>query len=139
MSENIPSPMEKKLVIDSRIEQISEVEKVIDELSEDLQLHSDIYGNLLIATIEGVNNAIVHGNKFDDSKKVVIHFIIENTQIFVHINDEGSGFDYSSVPDPTKPENIENFHGRGIFLMKNLADNIEFCDSGKLVKLSFKF
>jgi len=131
--------MERKLQIESKIENINKVEKIIDELSEELQLHSDLYGNLLIATIEGVNNSIVHGNKFDANKKVNLTFSISDKQINVLIEDEGTGFDFDNVPDPTKPENIENFHGRGIFLMKNLADDIEFLDEGRYIKLIFNY
>ena len=129
--------MEKKLVIESKIENINKVEKIIDELSEELGLHSDLYGNLLIATIEGVNNSIVHGNKFDENKRVELNIAVNKENLIVSIEDEGTGFDYKDIPDPTKPENIENFHGRGIFLMKNMADKIEFNEKGTQVKLFF--
>lgn len=129
--------MEKSLTIESKIENINQVEKVIDELSEEFGFHSDLYGNLLIATIEGVNNCIVHGNKFDESKNVELNIEVSEKKVLVSIEDQGSGFDYLNIPDPTKPENIESFHGRGIFLMKNLADEMEFNEKGTQVKLSF--
>lgn len=129
--------MEKSLKIDSKIENINKVEKIIDELSEEFGFHSDLYGNLLIATIEGVNNCIVHGNKFDENKSVDLNIFVDEKTVQVKIEDEGPGFNYEDVPDPTTPENIENFHGRGIFLMKNLADKIEFNENGTQVKLTF--
>jgi serine/threonine-protein kinase RsbW len=53
------------------------------------------------------------------------------------IKDEGPGFNYSTLPDPTSPENLEKPGGRGIFLMKHLSDEVEFKDNGRIVELSF--
>ena len=55
------------------------------------------------------------------------------------VTDEGSGFDPDSLPDPTAPENIEKVTGRGIFLMKHLADEVSFSESGNQVELIFYF
>ena len=54
------------------------------------------------------------------------------------VKDEGSGFNYDSLPDPTNPENIEKPNGRGVFLMRNLADKVSFEDNGSKVILDFK-
>jgi len=113
------------------------VEKLIDEISSTYGFHSDVYGKILLAVVEGVNNAIVHGNKLNKDKLVVLEYNIDNKHAEFIIKDEGLGFDYSNVPDPTKPENIEKSHGRGIFLMNHLADDIEFIDNGSTVKLIF--
>jgi len=56
----------------------------------------------------------------------------------IGVEDEGDGFDYSRIPDPTKPENVENIHGRGVYLMKHLADSVHFENDGKLVRMHFK-
>ncbi len=121
----------------SDIKNINLVEKLIDEISSTYGFHSDVYGKILLAVVEGVNNAIVHGNKLNKDKIVILEYNIDNKQAEFIIKDEGLGFDYSNVPDPTKPENIEKSHGRGIFLMNHLADNIEFIDNGSTVKLIF--
>jgi len=108
--------MKRSILIESKIENISLVEKLIDEVSEEAKINSEVYGKMLIATVEGVNNSIVHGNKEDETKKVTITFFIEKNEIKIFIEDEGPGFNYTNVPDPTIPENIENihgFHGRG--------------------------
>jgi len=53
------------------------------------------------------------------------------------VKDEGEGFDYDSIPDPTKPENLENIHGRGIYLMNHLADEVKFFNDGAVVQMIF--
>ncbi len=127
----------EKIVIDSEIKNITLVEKLIDDISTQYDLHADVYGKLLLAVVEGVNNAIVHGNKLDINKKVQLEYIVTDKYIEFSIKDEGSGFDYTQIPDPTLPENIEKTHGRGIFLMNHLADDIEFDHNGSTVKLLF--
>ena len=129
--------MYKSLEIASKIENISLIEKLIDEVSEELKISSDVYGKILIACIEGVNNAIVHGNKLDEKKKVHFDITFTADKIIVKISDQGKGFDFNNVPDPTKPENIENISGRGVFLMKKLADDISFINSGTTIELIF--
>jgi serine/threonine-protein kinase RsbW len=126
-----------KLTIKSDVKNINLVEKLIDEISAKYELHSDVYGKILLAVVEGVNNAIVHGNRLDREKDVVLEYQILPDQAEFIINDQGEGFDPSIVPDPTKPENLEKSHGRGIFLMNHLADKIEFNNNGKSVKLVF--
>jgi serine/threonine-protein kinase RsbW len=130
--------MKKKITIDSKLENICAIEKMIDEVSDEIKISSDIYGKILIATIEAVNNSIVHGNKLDPKKKVFIEITFNQPNLHISITDQGNGFDFSNVPDPTTPENIENISGRGVFLMKKLADNLIFNDTGTQVELIFK-
>ena len=130
--------MKKMLNIDSKIESLRLVEKFVDDISNELKLSNEIYGNLLIAMLEAANNAIVHGNKLDESKRVNIELLKEKDIIEILVKDQGHGFDYNNIPDPTAPENIEKVTGRGIFLMKKLSDDIEFYENGTVVKLFFK-
>ncbi|MGB4536734.1 MAG: ATP-binding protein [Tenuifilaceae bacterium] len=130
--------MEKRISIESKLDNISQVEKLVDEISDQCNLSADLYGKVLIATIEAVNNSIVHGNKFDKEKLVHISFLLQKSTIHIFIKDEGPGFNYHNIPDPTKPENLENVSGRGVFLMRNLADVIVFNDHGSQVELIFK-
>lgn len=129
--------MEKSISIQSRIENINIIEKLIDEISEEAGINSEVYGKMLIATVEAVNNSIVHGNKEDDSKTVNVSFHINEDKICIFIQDEGPGFKYDKVPDPTTPENIENIHGRGVYLMRHLADNVVFHGNGNKVEIQF--
>jgi len=129
--------MEKSIKIASKIDNINKIEKFIDDFSEKNEINSEIYGKILIATVEAVNNAIVHGNKEDINKYVNVTLNIKGDKIYIIVEDEGPGFDYSKVPDPTKPENVENIHGRGIYLMQHLADDVSFNENGTIVTMEF--
>ena len=129
--------MEKSILIESTIENIHKIEKIIDEVSEEAKINSEVYGKMLIATVEAVNNSIVHGNKEDESKTVKVEFLVEDDTISIFIEDEGPGFNFYNVPDPTTPENIENIHGRGVYLMKHLADDVIFHGKGNRVEIKF--
>ena len=130
--------MRKDLQIASDIQNLRLVEKLIDELSIELDLSDESYGNVLVATMEATNNAIVHGNKLDPEKVVVLKVLLEKDQLVVNITDQGVGFNPKVIPDPTAPENIEKINGRGIFLMERLSDEIQFLDEGRVVELKFK-
>ncbi|WP_235932945.1 ATP-binding protein [Acidiluteibacter ferrifornacis] len=123
--------------IPTHISSLSIVEKHIDSLCQNLSVAERCYGNVLIAVTEAVNNAIIHGNKNDESKEVTLNYYTEKKSLVFQIKDEGNGFDYENLPDPTDPVNIEKLHGRGVFLMKNLADDVAFEENGKSVTLSF--
>ena len=114
------------------------VEKAIDELSLEFDLSDEVYGNVLVATMEATNNAIIHGNNSDPGKLVKIEMMLEKKELKVHIEDQGHGFDYSTVPDPTAPENLEKINGRGIFLMERLSDEILYLENGRIVVLKFR-
>ena len=123
--------------IPSLLENIRIVESFIDNAKEKYDLDDDIYGNIMIAVIESVNNAIVHGNNADKSKNVDLSLLFNDEQIRFVIEDQGGGFDYNELPDPTAPENLERAGGRGIFLMKHLADEVSFKNDGQRVELTF--
>ena len=126
-----------RIEIPSLSENIRMIESFIDNCKEKFQLNEDIYGNIMIAVTEAVNNAIRHGNKNDSTKNVSLALTLEENLIKFKIEDEGRGFDYNSLPDPTSPENIEKPGGRGIFLMKHLSDEVEFKEGGRVVELCF--
>ncbi|GAA4309076.1 ATP-binding protein [Nibribacter koreensis] len=126
-----------KIQIPSIIENIRIVESFIDNSREKFQIEDDIYGNIMVAVTESVNNAIRHGNKFDKDKNVYLSLFVEPKQLKFEIEDEGTGFDPEALADPTAPENLENPGGRGIFLMRNLCDDVSFSNDGRTVSLTF--
>jgi serine/threonine-protein kinase RsbW len=126
-----------RIEIPSLSENIRMIESFIDNAKEKFHLNDDIYGNIMIAVTEAVNNAIKHGNRGDSAKNVSLALSLEEGLIKFRVEDEGSGFDFHNLPDPTAPENIEKPGGRGIFLMKHLADEVDFTEKGKVVELSF--
>ena len=115
-----------KLSIPSEFDSLNKVEVLIDNVCTKLHVNEDYYGNVLVAVTEAVNNAIVHGNKSDENKEVGIFLNQTDNNLTFTVKDEGDGFDYSSLPDPTAPENLEKPTGRGVFLMKNLSDLVVF-------------
>ncbi|MEY3443843.1 MAG: hypothetical protein RLZZ519_2124 [Bacteroidota bacterium] len=130
--------MVKELEITSNPERILEVEQFIEEIRDFLGFKDDVFGNVMIAVTEAVNNSIRHGNRGDDSKLVRIKCASLNPyRIMMAVEDEGNGFDPETLPDPTAPENMLRESGRGVFLMRQLSDEIHFQDSGRRVEMVF--
>lgn len=130
--------MKTSLNLVSTSESLTVVEKKIDEVTKEANVNEDLYGNVLVAVTEGVNNAIHHGNKSNPEKNVDINIEIntDNQLVFI-IKDQGEGFDPDALPDPTDPANIQKPHGRGVFLMQQLSDEIEYEDEGRTVIIKF--
>jgi serine/threonine-protein kinase RsbW len=126
-----------KIQIPSLSENIRIIESFIDNAKERFCLDDDIYGNIMIAVTESVNNAIKHGNKSNKRKNVLLTLSLNESILKFVVEDEGEGFDYNNLPDPTSPENIDKPSGRGIFLMKHLCDEVHFKANGKVVELYF--
>ena len=133
-----PTKYTNTLNIVSQPQSINIIEKVIDDMKSEFDIHEDSYGNILVAVTEAVNNAIMHGNQSDPSKNVKVAYEVDGDRIVFTISDEGKGFDYYNLPDPTAPENLEKPTGRGVFLMKHLADQVIFSENGRVVELYFK-
>lgn len=129
----------ESITINSDIEKLRVVETLVDTLSKKLGIPDEVYGKILISTVEAVNNAILHGNKGDEDKMVTVNFTADGNMFDVTVTDQGEGFKYDSLPDPTDPANIENLHGRGVFIMRSLADAIEYNEAGNEVKMSFRY
>lgn len=128
----------QKLLIPSKSENIVLVEKLVDDVCDLFDIHEDIYGHILVALTEAVNNALQHGNKSNHEKNIEISFKVKDKKIYFTVKDQGNGFDYRHLPDPTDPKNIEKPTGRGIFLMKHLAEKVIFEDNGSKAILEFK-
>jgi serine/threonine-protein kinase RsbW len=126
-----------KISIPSLIENIKIIESFIDNARERFSINEDIYGNIMISVTECVTNAIVHGNKMDRDKVVNMELHLDDDQIKFVVVDQGKGFDYDHLADPTAPENLEKSGGRGIYIMKHLCDDIKFEDHGRKTILTF--
>ncbi|MFN5416600.1 MAG: ATP-binding protein [Flavobacteriia bacterium] len=126
-----------QIEIPSELKNLGLVEQFIDKVCESKGLDEDVYGNVLIAVTEAVNNAIIHGNCFANDKKVKVDVLETANQICFSVMDEGVGFDFHNLPDPTAPENIEKENGRGIFLIKNLSDEMSFDEPGNVIHIFF--
>lgn len=127
----------ENLNISSSLNKISDVEALIDRVSSTLSINDDMYGNILISVTEAFNNAVLHGNKADETLPVLIAVEQVDSVLSFTVTDSGSGFDYLNLPDPTSPENLENECGRGVFLIRNLSDNVEFNEKGNSITIDF--
>ena len=125
------------LRISSNTQSLRLVERLIEDVCQIYNVNEDCYGNMLIAVTEAVNNAIHHGNQDDPEKSVRIGFESDENKLTFSVTDEGPGFDYSNLPDPTDPANLDKVSGRGVFLMSSLTDSIKFEQNGRKVLLGF--
>jgi len=116
---------------------ISEVEPFVKKIAIRYSISQEKYPNILISLTEAVNNAINHGNKNDQSKFVNIGLTQMQTKICIKVQDEGCGFNPDNVPDPTAPENVGCCGGRGVFLIKELSDDVRYMQNGCVVEMFF--
>jgi len=92
-----------------------------------------------IALREALENAVIHGNHQDPRKHVFVSWRCQaGVEVSIIVRDEGQGFDSNALPDPTAPGAIESSHGRGIYLMKALMDEVHFEDGGAVVHMRKK-
>ncbi|MEY3368755.1 MAG: hypothetical protein RI973_1910 [Bacteroidota bacterium] len=117
---------------------VSKVEPFVDSLVMRYNLSPDKQCSILISLTEAVTNAIVHGNCRQESKTVEVKTRKDRDRIALRVTDQGTGFDYDNLPDPTAPENLCKCGGRGVFLMRQLSDNIRFFNNGSTVEMIFK-
>jgi serine/threonine-protein kinase RsbW len=126
------------LQLPSKPESITQLETLIEQIADKHQVSEDTFANMMTCLNEIAINAIVHGNKLDESKKVIVNADVDAKRVIWTITDEGEGFDYDHLPDPTAEENLENLTGRGVFIVKQLADQCIFNTKGNEVELHFK-
>ena len=123
--------MEKySLVIKSNRNEIKKFEALLEEANKKFEMAMEKFINLQIACSEALINAIVHGNKEDESKFVHTGIELNEVRFTVKIKDEGDGFKIDELPDPTSNENILKEHGRGIFIIRSLVDEFN-CNSSE--------
>ncbi len=128
----------EQIKIPSKLEDISMVESQVENLKAKLNIDDAIYGNMMLAVVEAVTNAITHGNHYAPDKQVTFQTYKNTRSLKFMISDEGEGFDPNRVPDPTLPENLEKPCGRGVYLIKHLADLVVFHDKGRTIELRFR-
>lgn len=126
------------LQLPSTYESITLLENLIEEIADKFSVSEDIFANMMTCLNEAAINAIVHGNKLDPNKKVIVNADVDGKRAIWTLTDEGDGFDYNHLPDPTAEENLEKLTGRGVFILKHLADQCIFNAKGNEVELHFK-
>ena len=126
-----------RLQLPSSLDSIPKIEQYVESLKADYDIDECVYGNMLLAVVEAATNAIVHGNKGDCFKCIHLESKKERDFLRVSVSDEGCGFDVNEIPNPTLPENLEKDGGRGVFLIQQLADNVDFAKNGATVEMIF--
>ncbi len=130
--------LSQKMVLESNLESVLTVEKLISRVRDEYAISEENYNYIWIVLNEAVSNAIKHGNKFNPSKKVRLKVETkEERYLCFTIRDEGEGFDFTAVPDPTSPERIGEPNGRGVFLINKLADIVEYSENGTCLEIGF--
>lgn len=129
----------EKLSLESRPENISSIERFVEEICDYYNINDTYFGNILIALTEAFQNALVHGNQNNPSKMIQVVFESKPRGLSFTISDEGPGFDPESVPDPLDLDiSPETESGRGIFLMRSLSDKMIVSDEGRSIELFFR-
>jgi serine/threonine-protein kinase RsbW len=128
----------KELRIASRPENLTQVERFVEEICDAYYITNSYFGNILLAIEEAVKNAILHGNKQDSAKEVIITFTSQANSLCFIVADQGNGFDINKLPDPLAADDASIEHtGKGIFLIRSLADNMQFNPAGNQVEIIF--
>jgi serine/threonine-protein kinase RsbW len=128
----------KTLKISSTLSSLNEVEQFIENICEQYSLSGIFYGNILLAVEEATKNAIQHGNKLNPEKEVIISFKSNHNGLTFTVEDQGEGFDIDAVKNPLEVEdNLYSKTGKGIFIIRSLADKVEFGSGGKKVEIVF--
>jgi serine/threonine-protein kinase RsbW len=115
-----------RLTIGSRLELLAHVHALIEGIARAYKLDDETTQAIQIAVIEAGTNAVQHGNVFAEDKAVSFDFRVNADALAVQVDDWGGGFDPSKVGDPTDPAALLSPHGRGLFLMRELMDEVTF-------------
>jgi anti-sigma regulatory factor (Ser/Thr protein kinase) len=116
----------RSLTIASRLEELAAVHDLIEKICRQFSLDEETENAILIAVIEAGTNAIQHGNAFASDKSVDFVFAVNPSEITIQVDDYGKGFDPARIGNPTDPSELLNPHGRGLYLMRTLMDDVSF-------------
>jgi len=109
----------------------------LEEIFIESNLNLSYFNPVFLGLSEALTNSIVHGNKLNSSKKVSIEVNCLNEELFIEITDEGDGFLIECLKDPTCLENLKKENGRGIFLIRHYADEVDYFDGGRKVRIKY--
>lgn len=129
--------MKKTFLLNSDFSELNRLDGFLKEIRTNFSINNSLFDAIKMALVEAVSNAIEHGNKFDKAKEVIVEFMSDNNQIEFNIIDEGSGFNPNNLGDPLSPDNLLKTRGRGVFLMKQFADEVHFNSTGNIIRLTF--
>lgn len=137
---SMSKPDTKKIVLNSSFDEMERLEPFVDELKQWTDVNEEDSNRIMLTLSEAVNNAIIHGNNENPDKKVVVLSTLDekNRVLTISVEDEGEGFDPEEIPDPLKEENLLNEGGRGVYLIKQYADDLQFSKGGSKATITFE-
>lgn len=127
-----------ELILESDLSEVRRVEGFVKKMCKEHRFEKNFVHDVMLLITEATNNAIMHGNKFDKDKHATLLCTIESGYLNIEVTDEGSGFNPNALPDPLAPENLLKPSGRGVFLMKNFAENVEYAFSSRGTTLKMR-
>ena len=125
-------------IIPSKLDKVSDLISDIVKKLDFLPLDDLGRSNVKLCLQETVVNAIKHGNKCDEKKKVKIEFSVEKDDLIIEVTDQGDGFDIKTLPDPTHDDNLRKLQGRGIFVIYKLMKKVESTNSGRTIRMTMQ-
>ena len=130
-----------EISIPSTYDAMERVAGLIEKAGRLVGICEDDEVDLMISVMEAVNNAIQHGNEENPEKEVHIRIVAEPSELTCTVRDEGGGFDPARVPDPLRRENLLNPSGRGILMMREFMDDVDFSteSGGTSVRMRKRF
>lgn len=129
------SSIKKTFTIKSNLKEIDPLVNNILACLKDANVNNEILYDVRLVTQEALINAVKHGNKLNPQMFVAVDFDYSNDTIKITVQDEGRGYDYANIPDPTLEENIIKGCGRGVFLIRKLMDEVNFNKAGNRMEM----
>jgi serine/threonine-protein kinase RsbW len=127
----------REIKIESSLEEMYRVEQFVEEISDEHMLYGSYFGNILMAVTEAVENAIIHGNQNDKSKRVIIKEELTRKGLWVTVSDEGNGFDYNEfLAREANPGSV--LEKSGLLLIQKLCDELRFIHQGRTLEMLFR-
>jgi serine/threonine-protein kinase RsbW len=127
-----------RITLGSDPKNIHRVEEFLLKMNSALNIDEEKFGSLLVVVTEAVNNAIIHGNKRTPSKKVVVTCVHRGNALVIKVKDEGKGFNPDTIPNPIHEDNLLRETGRGVFLMRQLMEKVNYNANGNEVTMTMK-
>ncbi|MEM6335880.1 MAG: ATP-binding protein [Bacteroidota bacterium] len=128
----------RELIIPSRHAELERVLTFVEAYVADHELGDDMLDRLMLLGSEAATNAMEHGNQYNEAKAVRLKLWKEGDRVVMTVQDEGDGFvPEDEANNPLTPENLLEDHGRGLFLMREMATALEYEDDGRRVRMEF--
>lgn len=125
----------RKMVIPSKLTELPRVQQAVLDAARLLGFGKEAIFAIRLALDEAVSNAIVHGNKSDPAKEVIIEFGNDGDDFRMDVTDQGCGFCPENLPDPTHEENLTSPHGRGVMLIEAYMTEVRYYRPGNRISM----